>query len=161
MGRRGDRRPKEVMDPGCPSDKRNLRNRLWQAGRDNDADHNGTSSQLPKDLGRVPAAFACSGKAAAYDEYFELKADYEYAINALSGEIEVFEKSMDSLDNQLARYRAMEKDAKTLAQDHVLTAELIERLIERIEIDHERNIHVTFRFKNEFQGKAVELCATM
>lgn len=38
MGRRGDRRPKEVMDPGCPSDKRNLRNRLWQAGRDNDAD---------------------------------------------------------------------------------------------------------------------------
>ena len=66
------------------------------------------------------------------DEYFELKADYEHAINALSGEIEVFEKSMDSLDNQLARYRAMEKDAKTLAQDHVLTAELIERLIERI-----------------------------
>ena len=95
------------------------------------------------------------------DEYFELKADYEYAIKALSGEIEVFEKSMDSLDNQLARYRAMEKDAKTLAQDHVLTAELIERLIERIEIDHERNIHVTFRFKNEFQGKAVEPCATM
>ncbi len=66
MGRRGDRRPKEVMNPGCPSDKRNLRNRLWQAGRDNDTDHNGTSSQLPKDLGRVPAAFACSGKAAAY-----------------------------------------------------------------------------------------------
>ena len=94
------------------------------------------------------------------DEYFELKADYEHAINALSGEIEVFEKSMDSLDNQLARYRAMEKDAKTLAQDHVLTAELIERLIERIEIDHERNIHVTFRFKNEFQGKAVESCKT-
>lgn len=23
------------------------------------------------------------------------------------------------------------------------------------------NIHVTFRFKNEFQGKAVEPCATM
>ena len=55
MGRRGDRRPKEVMNPGCPIDKRNLRNRLWQAGRDNDTDHNGTSSQLPKDLGRVPA----------------------------------------------------------------------------------------------------------
>ena len=55
----------------------------------------------------------------------------------------------------------MEKDAKTLAQDHVLTAELIERLLERIEIDNERNIHVTFRFKNEFQGKAVEPCASM
>lgn len=47
------------------------------------------------------------------DEYFELKADYEHAINALSGEIEVFEKSMDSLDNQLARYRAMERMQNT------------------------------------------------
>ena len=54
MGRRGDRQPKEVMNPGCPSGKRYPRNRLWQAGRDNDADHNGTSSRLPKDLGRVP-----------------------------------------------------------------------------------------------------------
>ena len=62
MGRRGDRRPKEVMNPGCPSGKRNPRNRLWQAGRDNGTDHNGTSSRLPKDLGRVPAACACSGK---------------------------------------------------------------------------------------------------
>ena len=50
----------------------------------------------------------------------------------------------------------MEKDAKSLAQDHVLTAELIERLIERIEIDHERNIRVFFRFKSEFQGEAVK-----
>lgn len=121
---------------------------------------------IVKDLSRLGREYIETGRYMrrvfpAYDEYFELKADYEHAINALSGEIEVFEKSMDSLDNQLARYRAMEKDAKTLAQDHVLTAELIERLIERIEIDHERNIHVTFRFKNEFQGKAVEPCATM
>ena len=54
----------------------------------------------------------------------------------------------------------MEKDARSLAQDHVLTSELIDRLIERIEIDHERNIHVTFRFKNEFQG-VVEPCTDM
>ena len=62
MGRRGDRRPKEVMNPGCPSGKRNPRNRLWQAGRDDGADHNGTSSRLPKDLGRVPAACAALAK---------------------------------------------------------------------------------------------------
>lgn len=92
------------------------------------------------------------------EEYFELKADYEESINTLSGEIEALEKDMDALDSRLVRYRAMEKDAKSLAQDHALTAELIDRLIERIEIDHERNIHVTFRFKSEFQGKAVEPC---
>lgn len=92
------------------------------------------------------------------EEYFELKTGYEQSIRELSGGIEALEKSMDVLDSQLIRYREMEKDAKSLAQDHVLTAELIERLIERIEIDHERNIHVMFRFKNEFQGKAVEPC---
>ena len=92
------------------------------------------------------------------EEYFELKADYEESINTLSGEIEALEKDMDALDSRLVRYRTMEKDAKSLAQDHTLTAELIDRLIERIEIDHERNIHVTFRFKSEFQGKAVGPC---
>ena len=92
------------------------------------------------------------------EEYFDLKADYEESISTLSSEIEALEKNMDTLDSRLVRYRAMEKDAKSLAQDHALTAELIDRLIERIEIDHERNIHVTFRFKSEFQGKAVEPC---
>ena len=92
------------------------------------------------------------------EEYFELKTAYEESIGTLSGEIEALEKDMDALDSRLVRCRSMEKDAKSLAQDHALTAELIDRLIERIEIDHERNIHVTFRFKSEFQGKAVEPC---
>ena len=92
------------------------------------------------------------------EEYFELKTAYEESSGTLSGEIEALEKDMDALDSRLVRYRSMEKDAKSLAQDHALTAELIDRLIERIEIDHERNIHVTFRFKSEFQGKAVEPC---
>ena len=90
------------------------------------------------------------------EEYFELKAGYEESITVLSGDIEALEKGMDALDDQLVRYRAMEKDAKSLAQDHVLTAELIERLIDRIEIDHERNIRVFFRFKSEFQGEGVK-----
>lgn len=90
------------------------------------------------------------------EEYFELKAGYEESITVLSGDIEALEKDMDALDDQLVRYRAMEKDAKSLAQDHVMTAELIERLIDRIEIDHERNIRVSFRFKSEFQGEAVK-----
>ena len=85
----------------------------------------------------------------------------EESIHTLSGEITELEKNMYALDGQLVRYRTMEKDAKSLAQDHMLTAELIDRLIERIEIDHKRDIHVTFRFKSEFQGKEVEPCANM
>lgn len=59
------------------------------------------------------------------------------------------------------RVREMEEDAHRLESDHTLTAELIERLIDRIEITHDHDIHVTFRFQSEFteQRKAVPLCA--
>lgn len=95
------------------------------------------------------------------EEYFDMKADYEMGISELSGEIERLEKGMDALDGQLAKYQEMEQDARVLAQNHALTAELIERLIDRIEIDHERNIHIKFRFQNEFQGKVVNPCEAM
>ena len=95
------------------------------------------------------------------EEYFDMKADYEALISELSGEIEQLEIGMETLDDQLAKYKEMEQDAKTLAQDHALTAELIGRLIERIEIDHERNIHVSFYFKSEFQGKEAAICGVM
>ena len=95
------------------------------------------------------------------EEYFDMKADYEALISELSGEIEQLEIGMETLDDQLAKYKEMEQDAKTLAQDHALTAELIGRLIERIEIDHERNIHVSFYFKSEFQGKEAATCGVM
>lgn len=95
------------------------------------------------------------------EEYFDMKADYEVLISELSGEIEQLEIGMETLDDQLAKYKEMEQDAKTLAQDHALTSELIGRLIERIEIDHERNIHVSFYFKSEFQGKEAATCGVM
>lgn len=95
------------------------------------------------------------------EEYFDMKTDYETAVTALSGENEQLEKAMAVLDGQLTKYQEMEQDARTLAQDHVLTAELIDRLIERIEIDHERNIHVKFRFRSTFQGKEAAPCSTM
>ena len=95
------------------------------------------------------------------EEYFDMKADYEALISELSGQIEQLEIGMETLDDQLAKYMEMEQDAKMLAQDHALTAELIGRLIERIEIDHERNIHVSFYFKSEFQGKEAATCGVM
>lgn len=52
-------------ESGCPSDPRISFTRLWQAGRDDATDHNGTFSRPPKDLGGVPALFASFGKAAA------------------------------------------------------------------------------------------------
>ena len=41
-------------ESGCPSDPRNPLTRLWQAGRDDGADHNGTFSQSLTDLKGSP-----------------------------------------------------------------------------------------------------------
>lgn len=92
-----------------------------------------------------------------------MKADYEGKINAVSSEIAELENEVAQLMERLAQYRVMEQDAQKLERDHALTAELLERLIERIEITHDREIHVAFRFKSEFapQGKETGLCEAM
>lgn len=97
------------------------------------------------------------------EEYFTMKADYEGKINAVSSEIAELENEVAQLMERLAQYRVMEQDAQKLERDHALTAELLERLIERIEITHDREIHVAFRFKSEFapQGKETGLCEAM
>ena len=84
------------------------------------------------------------------EEYLSMKEDYEKRIAALSADIAALNNDNAVLDEQLARYRSMEEDAHRLESDHTLTAELIERLIDRIEITHDHDIHVTFRFQSEF-----------
>lgn len=97
------------------------------------------------------------------EEYHALKSNYEEKIALLSDEVKSSENAINALDAQLARYRSMAKDAEILKRDHVLTAALIDRLIERIEITHDREIRINFRFRGEFSGqeKAVKSCVNM
>lgn len=97
------------------------------------------------------------------EEYFTMKKDYEAAIATLSDEISTLENGLAVMDTQLAKYRELEQDAKVLEKDHTLTAALIDRLIEKIEITHDKEIRVSFRFKSEFEeyGKAVEQCRNL
>lgn len=97
------------------------------------------------------------------EEYFTMKKDYEAAIAKLSDEISTLENGLAVMDAQLAKYKELEQDAKVLEKDHTLTAALIDRLIERIEITHDKEIRVSFRFKSEFEeyGKAVEQCRNL
>lgn len=97
------------------------------------------------------------------EEYFTMKADYEEKIKSVSSEITELENEVEQLMRRLEQYRAMEQDAQTLERNHALTAELIERLIDRIVITHDRDIHVAFRFQSEFatQEKEADLCEAM
>ena len=84
------------------------------------------------------------------EEYLSMKADYEKCVSDISEEIAAAESKSRLLDAQLEKRRSMEKDADELSESHALTAELVERLIDRIDVAHDRSVHIEFRFRNEF-----------
>ncbi len=84
------------------------------------------------------------------DEFVLLKEDYSKQSAIAKNAIKEMGQALCDLDAQHKAYQEMELDAKQLAQDHTLTAELIQRLIQRIEITHEKKIRISFRFRSEF-----------
>lgn len=86
------------------------------------------------------------------DEYFSYKEKYEARIGQLAQEVEQLEKGLKSMDKQTEHYRTLARDAENLRQDRELTAALIDRLIDRIEISTDKQISVRFRFQNEFES---------
>jgi len=68
------------------------------------------------------------------------------------------------MDTQLARCKALSQDMESIRQNHELTAALIDRLVERVEISHDKHIKVKFRFQSEFREYGEEgaaACQTM
>lgn len=53
---------------------------------------------------------------------------------------------------QIEQYRALARDAESIKADRELTAALIERLIDRIEVSHDKQIKVCYRFQSEFEN---------
>lgn len=67
----------------------------------------------------------------------------EEEMNRLHGQLEAFSK-------QTARFQAIKGEAQTLAKTQTLTAEIIGKLIERIEISRNHEIRVLFAFRDAF-----------
>ena len=62
------------------------------------------------------------------------------------------EKGLKALDKQIVQYRALKRDSDDLRENRELTAALIDRLIDRIEITKEKQITVRYRFESEFDS---------
>lgn len=86
------------------------------------------------------------------DEYFSFKERYEAQIKKINQEIKQLETGLETIKKQLAQYRALAKDAQFIKEDRQLTAALIDRLIDRIEVSKDRQISVHFRFQQEFKN---------
>ena len=91
------------------------------------------------------------------DEFFLRKKSYEDKMNSAKAELAECEKEAIKIKKQFEQYKTLEKDEKELKAGCTLTAELVSRLIERIEVDHDKHVSIKFRFRTEFQeySKAV------
>ena len=97
------------------------------------------------------------------DEYFDYKEKYESRITDLSVEMEQLEDGLRTMDTQIEQHRALEQDAAQIKTDRALTGALIERLIDRIEVSHDKQITVRYRFQSEFEtyAEVLEQCRNM
>ena len=97
------------------------------------------------------------------DEYFDYKEKYESRIADLAVEMEQLEDGLRTMDAQAEQHRALEQDAAQIKTDRALTGVLIERLIDRIEVSHDKQIMVRYRFQSEFEtyAEVLEQCRNM
>lgn len=84
------------------------------------------------------------------DEFRFLKAKYDAQINAASEEAQTLDSGLRKQNEQKAACDKLSMDAQQLKKDRALTAELVERLIERIEISRDHQITVAYRFTDMF-----------
>ena len=86
------------------------------------------------------------------EEYITYKGKYESRIQQLTEEFAHLEKGLKALDKQIAQYRSLQRDSDDLRENRELTAALIDRLIDRIEITKDKQITVRYRFESEFDS---------
>lgn len=97
------------------------------------------------------------------DEYFDYKEKYENKIADIALEVEQLEDGLRTMDEQIEQYRALAQDAESIKTDRELTTALIERLIDRIEVSHDKQITVYYRFQSEFENyvEVLKQCRNM
>ena len=97
------------------------------------------------------------------EEYFDYKEKYESRIADLAVEMGQLEDGLRTMDTQIEQHRALEQDAAQIKTDRALTGALIERLIDRIEVSHDKQITVRYRFQSEFETytEALKQCRNM
>lgn len=96
-------------------------------------------------------------------KYFGYKEKYESRIADLAVEMEQLEDGLRTMDAQTEQHRALEQDAAQIKTDRALTGALIERLIDRIEVSHDKQITVRYRFQSEFEtyAEVLKQCRNM
>lgn len=81
------------------------------------------------------------------DDYFLFKSQYEEKIAAQETQIAALEQVRKGMEQEAKRRHNLFQDAETLAQRPEMALELIDRLVERVEVTHDKEVRVAFRFQ--------------
>lgn len=84
-------------------------------------------------------------------EYLSLKGSYEGRATGIDAEMKAVSSELRTLKAQSDAMTFLARDAREIRKNCRLTAELIRRLIERVEVSHDKQIHVDFTFVSSFE----------
>lgn len=97
------------------------------------------------------------------DDYFSLRERYDSRLAQITEDLQQLEKGLAAIDAQIKEAQKLRRDAESIRKDRALTAELIDRLIERITVTPEKQITVQMKFRSEYDsyGEVLEKCRAM
>ena len=97
------------------------------------------------------------------EDYFSLKSQYEAKISDAEQEVTALERRIHTMELQRKRQKGLSQDLCDIRKKPELTSALIDRLIERIEVSHDKQISVSFKFQSEFDeyGEEAQPCKPM
>lgn len=84
-------------------------------------------------------------------EYTELKAEYTQRINEATGRVQQLLERQRALESLVERYADLADLMAAVGEDAVLSARLVEQLIERVTVNGPNDISVQFRFESGFE----------
>lgn len=88
-------------------------------------------------------------------EYHAMKSGYEAKISDAVKQIHTIQTEQQELKKQYERYCDLSDATLNISRNDKLTAELINKLIDKIHIYKDRTINIVFSFENEFQENCV------
>lgn len=86
-------------------------------------------------------------------DYESLRSEAQALHDRLESEIHILESEQSAMDKQADKQRRMEEGAAELKETNLLTAELLDKLVSRIEVSHSHEVSISFLFRDAF-GKA-------
>jgi len=86
------------------------------------------------------------------DEYFKLKSGYETKIKADIDKIGRLENDLKSFEREVNKYRNVVETVENIKLNPKLTRDIISNLVDKIDVNSDKEIDVTFSFQDEFAG---------